>query len=295
VTITPVRSATMTVFASRAFHVRNQRAIRAGVAFRSDEHEYGSFVAVREGLPAPDTSPRRTRGFLATLVVLEERPVTFQNFRRIGRTEDYNAGWTIAAAAGYFAEALDGTAGAPYGEVAIQKGLIAGSNGLLVMDASAGGRHERDGWRNASGRAALTEYAGRRGQTIAAQVALASSTRPDVADWLYLGGRDGLRGYVDHFLAGDRRITLSLEDRIITSWRPLGLVQAGFVAYLDAGAIRRADTGRWSRLYANIGGGLRFGASKSGGNLIQISIATPLVREPDIDRLLLVLGNAVSF
>ena len=76
----------------------------------------------------------------------------------------------------------------------------------------------------------------------------------------------------------------------------MGLFQAGFVAYADGGAIRRADTGRWSRTYANVGAGLRFGVLKSGrGNLILVSVAMPIVREPGIDRLLLVLGNSVGF
>ena len=76
----------------------------------------------------------------------------------------------------------------------------------------------------------------------------------------------------------------------------MGLLQAGFVAYLDAGAIRRADTGNWSRTYANVGAGLRFGLLKSSrGTLILVSVAMPLVRDPGIDRVLLVLGNSVGF
>jgi hemolysin activation/secretion protein len=163
--------------------------------------------------------------------------------------------------------------------------------------AALEGRHERGEWRDALGRASLTVYDRRlAGQTVAAHVASVSSTRPDSADWLYLGGRDGLRGYVDHFLAGDRRVSMTIEDRIITAWRPLGLLQAGFVAYLDAGVVRRADTARWSRTYANVGGGLRFGLPKSPRDeLLQLSIAAPLVREPGVDRLVVVFGNRLTF
>ena len=42
--------------------------------------------------------------------------------------------------------------------------------------------------------------------------------------------------------------------------------------------------------------GLRFGSLKSGGgNLLLVSVATPLVRDSGIDKLLLVLGNSVGF
>jgi hypothetical protein len=296
--VTPVRRSAATLSASAAYRVRDRTAFRVGMSFRADESEYDEPVVIVPGaLPPPDTSTRRVRGLSATWNMVQDRSTTFRNFARIGRTEDYNLGWTLSGSAGYFATSLGSTTGAPFGDTTLRKGWSFEDRTLMVVDAWARGRLEGDGWRDAGGRAALTMYhRGPAGQTLAAQFTAVSSTRPDLADWLYLGGRDGLRGYVDHYLAGDRRLTFSLEDRIITTWRPLGLLQAGFVAYVDAGAIRRADTGRWSRTYANIGAGLRFGVLKSGGgNLLLVSVATPLVREPGIDRLLLVLGNSLGF
>ena len=68
------------------------------------------------------------------------------------------------------------------------------------------------------------------------------------------------------------------------------------MAYADVGAIRRIDTARWSRTYADIGGGLRFGLVRGPrNNVLQASLAFPLVREPGIDRVFLVLGNTVRF
>ena len=295
-TVVPVRSTVSSAGASRAVWRAERSALRIGGSYRAEEHSYGSVVTSGGALPPPDTSLRRVRGVAGTVSLVQERLVSFQDFRRIGRTEDYNAGWTMTGAAGYHARAFGSLANAPFGDVSIQKGWTPGAERLVLFDVYIRGRHENQEWRDAVSRASVTTYVrGTHGQTFAAQLSAASSTNPDLDDWLYLGGRDGLRGYVDHFLAGDRRVTFSLEDRIITPWRPFGIVQAGFVAYFDAGAIRRADTGRWSRLYANVGGGLRFGLSKSGGSLIHISIATPLVREAGTDGLLLVLGNAVTF
>jgi hypothetical protein len=298
VNVIPARRSTAALVASRAYLVRNGTAYRLGVTYHSDENRYDQATALRSGLlPEPDTSTRRVRGFGATWSLVQDRPVVLENLSSIGRTEDYGLGWVLGGGVRYFAKALGSAASAPSGEITLRKGWRTGDRGLLLLDAWYRGRHEADGWRDAAGRAALTVYhQGLRGQTLAAHLNVVSSTRPDSANWLYLGARDGLRGYVDYFLAGDRRITLSVEDRVITSWRPLGLVQAGFVAYADAGAIRRADTGRWSRTYANIGAGLRFGNLKSArGRLLQVSVAMPLVRDPGVDRVLLVLGNPIAF
>ena len=143
----------------------------------------------------------------------------------------------------------------------------------------------------------MTVYDGRFvGQTLAARVDVTSVTRPDPETWLYLDSTSGLRGYVDHFLAGDRRVVLSIDDRIITRWDLLGVLRVGFVGYADAGAIRRFDTGRWSRTFVDVGGGLRFGLLKGAeNNIVQVSVAVPLVRDEAGHGPLLVLGNLVRF
>ncbi len=296
--VMPARQIAAALAASYAYRVRNRTAFRVGLTYRSEENRYDDVFTVRPGLlPDPDASTRRVREIMASWSAVQDRAATFQNLANIGRTEDYNLGWSVAAAAGYAAASWGSIAGAPSAEVSVRKGWRNGPAGLLLVDAASRGRREAGAWRDASAGAALTLYRPVvAGPTIALQFSAVASVRPDVADWLYLGGRNGLRGYVDHFLAGDRRGTFSSEDRLITSWRLLGLVQAGFVAYLDAGAIRRADTGQWSRTYANIGGGLRFGNLKSArSRLLQLSVAVPIVREPGMDRLLLVLGSPITF
>jgi hypothetical protein len=268
------------------------------MTLRSIEHTFGEPVAIRpDRLPSLETSTRRLRGFSASWSMAQDRPVALENVASIGHVEDFNVGWIVSGGIGYFATSLGSTAGAPAGEVAASKGWLMGGRNLLLVEGWLRGRREPGEWREAVGRAALTVYGrGALGQTVAAHLQVVSSTNPDSGDWLYLGGRDGLRGYVDHFVAGDRRATFSIEDRVVTSWRPLGVLQFGLVAYVDAGVIRRADTGRWSRTYANIGAGLRLGRLKSGRvSPLHLSLAMPIVRDPGVDRLLLVFGNSVTF
>ncbi|HEX7553726.1 MAG TPA: hypothetical protein VF378_09235, partial [Geothrix sp.] len=129
-----------------------------------------------------------------------------------------------------------------------------------------------------------------------AYVQLDAVDRPDPEKLIYLGGLDGMRGYGNYLLQGDRRWMASLEERVITSINWLGILQLGFVMYADGGAIRRTDTGEWSRTYVDVGGGLRLGNLKSSvGRVILITIAFPLVRDPGMERHQYVVGNIVKF
>lgn len=286
------------LFASRAFVTPNRTAFRLGVAYQSQQDDFGSPIVLGPGpFSISDAVSRRLRGLSATVSLVQDRPATFLNLSRIGRTEDYNLGWLVSGTVGHFARGLGSTTSAPFGAASISKGWRTDAHGLVLTSAGIGGRREAEGWRESAARAEITVYNRHlSGQTLAANLQVAAVGGPDPGGWLYLDSAAGLRGYPDHFLAGDRRVVLSIDDRIITEWQVLGLLQVGFVAYADAGAIRRFDTGRWSRTYANVGGGLRLGFLKGGQrSIVQASIAFPLVREAGMSRAVLVLGNAVRF
>jgi hemolysin activation/secretion protein len=120
--------------------------------------------------------------------------------------------------------------------------------------------------------------------------------RPDPQNHLYLGGLDGLRGYGNHLWLGDRRWMISLEERVTTQLNLLGILQLGFVIYADAAAIRRVDTGQWSRTYLDVGGGFRLGNLKSSfGGVFLVTVAIPLVKDPWTDRYQVVVGDLVRF
>jgi len=294
----PARVDSAAVYASRAFPVGYRTAFRLGAAFRMQDYAYGATTRTGSApVPDPDTSVRRFRGMSATWAIVQDRPATFRDFASIGQTEDFNLGWSIAGETGYFARRLGAIKSATFGDVAGRKAWRTHERGLVQIDGGASGRDESGLWRNALLRAGMTVYDGRvAGQTFAARVDVAAVTRPDPETWLYLDSTAGLRGYVDHFLAGDRRVVLSVDDRIITRWDLLGVLRVGFVGYADAGAIRRFDTGRWSRTFVDVGGGLRLGRLKgSQDNVVQISVAVPLVGDEARHGPLLVLGNVVRF
>jgi len=286
------------VSGARAWRIGDHTVWRTGAVYAHDDNDYADPTALMPTSLVPPAHTRlRLRGLAWTSTVFQDRSATFEQLATIGRTEDYNLGWTLTGHGGLYLPALGSDRRAPFMSVSVRKAWRALSRGLVLVDAAYSGRHEVRRWHDAVGIVRVTAYdRSLPWQTLAARFDVSSVTRPDPGHWIYLGGSDGLRGYVDHLAVGDRRIRLSFDDRIITGWRPLGLVQVGFVAYGDAGAIRRLDTGRWTKLYANVGAGLRFGSVKSaGGGLAQVSIAMPLVREAGMDRVQLVLGNVVGF
>ena len=294
----PGRHESANAYASWAFAVRDRTAFRVGLSLRARQDEYGDPVTYQPGwLPAPDTSTRRFRGWMASWSMLQDRHATFRNLAGIGHTEDYNLGWVVAGGVGYYATSLGSLNSASFGEAVASRGWRNGANSLALLNTWWRGRREADGWHDSIARASLTLYnASLPGQTLAANVDVFAAVRPDPVNALYLDGSSGLRGYVDHFLAGDRRVMFSAEDRVITGWSLLGLVRVGFVGYVDVGAVHRFDTGAWSRTYADAGGGLRLGSLKSArGNSVQLTVAVPLVREPGMDHFVLVLGNSVRF
>jgi hypothetical protein len=68
------------------------------------------------------------------------------------------------------------------------------------------------------------------------------------------------------------------------------------VVYADGGAIHRTDTGRWSRTYVDVGGGLRLGNLKSSvGRVFLLTIAYPLVRDPGTEHHQFVISDVVKF
>lgn len=248
-------------------------------------------------LPPPDLPTRQLVGFHLAWSLYEDRFQDFQDLAGMTHTEDYNLGWEAGLRVGLYARALGGEANAPFFSGHAAKGWLPVPETLLLLRTQATGRREPEGWRNALLSGSLTAYyKGFPSQTQAAYLQVDMARKPDPESLLYLGGLDGLRGYANHLLLGDRRWLVSLEERPITPINWLGILQLGFVVYADAGAIRRADTGRWSRTYVNVGGGLRFGDLKSSlGRVFLITIAYPLVRDPGMDRSQLVIGNVVRF
>jgi hypothetical protein len=285
------------VHASALVRLEDRTAWRAGLEYRNSQASYADLETFAPGaLPPPRLDPRRFQGVVATASVSQDRYRTYWNLRSIGHTEDVNLGWEAAAAAGWMGKVFGGSADAFVAELSAQTGVAQGPKSLALVAFEGHGRLEEGGWRDALARGRLTLYGmGRSWQTLAGSLDLTAGHDLDPEHILYLGGFDGLRGYPNHWRAGEERWLLALEDRVVTPWRLLGIVQVGFVAYAEAGAMD-APAGGWTRTWADVGGGLRFGNLKGTvARVVEITVAVPLVRDEGVAPVQIVAGNTLRF
>jgi hypothetical protein len=292
------RSKSVLIGGSWAAAVTGDRALRLGGGLDLKQTHFGPLQVLDAGmLPPPFLRERRLQGIHFSWGLFEERPRTFKNLAGMTHSEDFNLGWDAQVNVGSYLKSLGSEVSSPFVQVSASNGWAPGTSSLLLFQTLSSARHESDGWQDASLNTSFTSYhQGFPFQTQAAYVQLDAVVRPAPEKLLYLGGLDGMRGYGNHLLQGDRRWMASLEERVITSINWLGILQLGFVMYADGGAIRRTDTGEWSRTYVDVGGGLRLGNLKSSvGRVILFTIAFPLVRDPGMERHQYVVGNLVKF
>lgn len=283
---------------SMATAVVDGRAVRMGGGLDLQRSSYGPIQILDAGsLPAPRLVDRRLRGLHATWSLLDDRFRTFRDLAGMSHSEDYNLGWEAKLSLGSHLKSLGSDVDSPFVRIDASKGWTPGDGALVLFRTHSEVRHEPDGWRDGSVNLSLTTYyQGFSSQTQAAYVQMDATHRPEPASYLYLGGLEGLRGYANHLLLGDRRWMASLEERVNTSYDWLGILRLGFVAYADGGAIRRTDTGQWSRTYVDVGGGLRLGNLKSSvGRVFLLTIAYPLVREPGTEHHQFIATDVVKF
>ena len=274
-------------------------AWRVGLRLDLSDARYGPVTtdSFPPTLPSPTLSPRRLRGPSFTLDWFQDGFRAFRDLEGMDNPEDYNLGWSGQGALGVYTRAWGSSETAPFGRLGLQKGWMPSDESLLLAQGYAQARRGPTGLENAQAGGTFTVYRwGFPHQVLAGYMAVDTVHRPDPESLLYLGGFEGLRGYTDHVHPGDRRWIASVEERILTDWRWLGILRVGFVVYADAGAIHQLDGLGWSRTYADIGGGLRFGDLKSSlGRVVLLTLAYPLVKEPGQDKWQLVVGNAVRF
>lgn len=283
---------------SMAAAVMDGRAVRLGGGVDLSRSEYGPIQTLDAGnLPVPSLRDRRLRGLHVSWSLFEDQFRTFRDLAGMTHAEDYNLGWAANVSVGSHLKSLGSDLDSPFFRFSASKGWTSGDRSLVLLRAKGAARHEPGGWRDAFASLSLTAYyQGFRAQTQAAYVQLDAVRRPEPESYLYLGGMEGMRGYGNHLLLGDRRWMASLEERVNTSYDWLGILRLGFVAYADAGAIHRTDTGRWSRTYVDVGGGLRLGNLKSSvGRVFLLTIAYPLVREPGTEHHQFVATDVVRF
>jgi len=286
------------VYFQKALVARKDKALRGGIEFWSRQNLYDSPYHFREDLNfIGRQEDRRYRGFVLYLGYFEDKFKTFENIKATQKAEDYNLGYEATTHLGFFAKDFGSTSDAKYFDLKINKGFAVSDDVLIFGEVRGEGRREDSLNKNVQMNLKFDYYNLKlKKQTFAASLEVFLGSRLDIENYVYIGGSDGLRGYPNHFRIGERRWIASAEDRIITDKTLWGIVQMGYVAYFDAGAIKPLQSEGWTKTYANVGFGLRLGNLKSAfGHIILVSVAVPLVKEKGMDSYQFVFGNFIRF
>lgn len=283
---------------SRLVYWQDDHGLRLGASYLYQDFAYGSLETFPQViLPEPSLPPRRFGGLLLSGEYFEDRYATFTNLVLISKAEDYNLGWDTRTQLGYLSTRLGSHL--PGWSLAVNASYGADFHGdtLLLASGRLSGRRQAGEYQDSLGNLTLNLYNQSFDRhTLVLHATVDYSLRPDPEYQLYLGGIQGMPGYPNYFLIGDRRWQVTMADRVFTPVRLLNTFQVGFTAYVDAGQLREFDTRNWSQTLVDAGIGLRLGDIRSAfGGVIYVTFAWPLVKLPGADERQFVIGNIVNF
>jgi hypothetical protein len=272
--------------------------MRAGVSYIDEDIRYGALQQFPpEALVRPTLTPRRFGGPAGTFEYYQDNYGTFTNLVLIGRTEDYNLGWDDKVQLGYFGEKFGSRVAAWFYDLSSSYGSEPMADSLFLSSAELRGRHQQSQNQGVDGQMLFTLYnQSLPHQTLVLHGELGYSLQPDPEDLQYLGGLQGMPGYPNFYLLGDRRWQGNISDRVVTNTYLFNIFQIGFAVYADAGQIRQLGNAGWSRTLADAGIALRLGDVRSAyGGVIYVTYAWPLVKLPGATQRQFVVGNIINF
>ena len=283
---------------ARLLNWQGDSGVRIGASYLYQEFAYGLPVVqvVPPTIDQPPLPPRRFGGPALTGEFFQDRYEGFQNLALMGRAEDYNMGWDNHGELGYFGRDFGSDRPAWFYSVNSSYGAELPGDTVLLTNGSLQGRHADALNENALGSITYTFYNQHfASQTLVAHGQLQYSLRPDPENYVYLGGLQGMPGYRNYYLIGDRAWQVHFADRVFTPNYLFNTFQVGFVTYADIGQIRRLDTSIWGPTLADAGIGLRLGDVRSAyGGVIYVTFAWPLIKQPGAEREF-VIGNILNF
>ena len=264
--------------------------------------------------PAPQLAgipPDRTQSSLwVDWEMLEDAFEETRNLDKIGRTEDRNLGPWLRLRAGVSLAALGASRDQLLTNLELGRSWQPGELWLFQGSTYLESRYDLEGGSDTRGEAGGFEnlrlgLSGRlyrqstRGRWVFFVRGLADFvTDPDPETQLLLGGDSGLRGYPLRFQDGDRRLLLTVEERLFTDWTLFSLADVGAAAFVDIGRSWDPDapTDQGSGLLYDVGVGLRLGMKRSGrGSVLHLDLAMPLAGDQDIAGLQWLVSTHQSF
>ena len=268
----------------------------AGLGF--DEHRFSEVTG--EFQPAAELP--EDRKFVYPFIGMEwvqDEFATAANLDQIERKEDRFLGTAFRARVGLAGENLGSDRNALLLQAGAQTAFGKPETNLLLLDSDVSTRLEAAGLQdmllNVNAR-----YYRRQSEKRLFYAGLSATWGQDLDldNQVLLGGDSGLRGYPLRYRAGDKRVLLTLEQRVFTDWYPFHLFRVGGAVFFDMGRTWGSTaTGEdGGGVLRDVGLGLRIGNARSGlGHMTHIDIAVPLDGDGSIDDVQFLVSLKESF
>ena len=218
---------------------------------------------------------------------IEDDYDTGVNLNELHRTEDIHLGYKLAARIGYASEALGSDVDRLVLSGSFSDTLIFNQDIWLAHELSWSGLYNMD---TKSPEDVVVDYQLRylkeqtkhRSFFSSFQATWSKNLNSNLA--LYYGGETGARAFDNRFQGGDRRVALTLEERMYTPIHLFNLIRVGWAIFLDVGKAwdPDVDDGIEDDYLASAGFGLRLSSSKSDkGRMMHLDLAFPLTNKDD--------------
>jgi hypothetical protein len=244
-------------------------------------------------------SDERLVGPFVRYELTEDRYAKVTNRDMIGTPEFFPLGLASRVQFGWASTGLGSSQNALLYDASVSRGFEPSPDDTVLASASLAGRY--------TGGRVSKQLFGVQGKYYRQQskrwlfYAAASGdvlTNPDVLDMLLLGGDNGLRGYPLRYQAGDKRVLVTLEERMYTDLFLLNLFRFGAAAFVDVGRawggahVNTANPG-W---LSDAGIGLRISSVRaSTKDVLHIDVAFPINATPDIKKVQVLIKAKTSF
>ena len=282
----------------RSRGLKNGWARRVTFGSGVSDHRYTDSGSTDPGL-FPLMQDRRLVYPFVGMEIVEDHYDKASNLDQIHRVEDRFLGTRASARVGLAREEFGSDRNAWLVDLHAQTGFGNSERSSLLLAAGVTTRLESDGPQNLL-LGLSAKYYKRQSERRVLFVGLSGTYghRPDLDQYLPLGGDTGLRGYPIRFQSGDKRAVLTVEQRLFTDWNPFALFRVGGAAFFDVGRTwgvsplsDSSDT--W---LSDVGFGLRIGSTRSGlGRMIHVDVAFPLSGRENIDDIQFLVSTRKSF
>ena len=270
---------------------------RYSLGVSASEHNY-SFEPGR--VPPAELQPdEKLVGPFVRYQLIEERFAKAVNRNIMGRPEFFALGLASTVQLGWASTALGSSKNALQYAGAVSRGFEPGPDQTLMTAARISGQLA-DGGVQRQQLGGDTQYYLPHGKRWLFYAAASADvlTRPEVNEYLVLGGDNGLRGYPLRYQNGTQRALFTAEERFYTDLYLWRLFRIGGAAVFDTGRAWGGDNTNATNpgWLSDAGLGLRIVSARSAfSNVLHIDLAFPLNVTSGIDRVQLIVVTKASF